>query len=51
MNENKISNVKELLYDATNDEVKRAIIQMQDQEILYVYSYNYNWDKGFDIPQ
>ena len=51
MNKNKISNVKELLYDATNDEVKRAIIQMQDQEILYVYSYNYNWDKGFDIPQ
>ncbi len=51
IDENKISNVKSLLYDADNDEVKRAIFQTEDQEILYVYSYNYNWDNGFDIPQ
>jgi len=51
MNENKISNVKALLYDSSNDEVKRAIFQTEDQEILYVYAYNYNWDNGFDIPQ
>lgn len=51
MDEKKVSNVKALLYDADNDEVKTAIFQTEDQEILYVYTYNYNWDNGFDIPQ
>ena len=51
MDENKISNIRTLLYDATNDEVKRIIFQIEDQEILYVYAYNYDWDNGFDIPQ
>ena len=51
MDENKISSIKALLYDTDNDEVKRTIFQTDDQEILYVYAYNYNWDNGFDIPQ
>lgn len=51
MDENKISNVKALLYNADNDEVKRTIFHTEDQETLYVYAYNYNWDNGFDIPQ
>ena len=53
MDENKIVNVKALLYDADTDEVKRIISQTEDQEILYVYAYNYNWDnagrKTFEI--
>lgn len=51
MDANKISNVKALLYNADNDEVKRTIFHTEDQETLYVYAYNYNWDNGFDIPQ
>jgi hypothetical protein len=51
MDENKIVSVKALLYDADTDEIKRIISQTEDQEILYVYAYNYNWDHGFDIPQ
>ncbi len=51
MDENNIVNVKALLYDADTDEVKRIISQTEEQEILYVYAYNYNWDNGFDIPQ
>ena len=51
MEENKISNIKTLLYDSSNDEVKTIISQTEDQEILYVYAYNYNWDNGFEIPQ
>ena len=51
MDENKISSVKALLYDTDNGEVKRTIFQTEDQEILYVYAYNYNWDNGFDILQ
>ena len=38
MDENKIVNVKALLYDADTDEVKRIISQTEDQEILYVYA-------------
>ena len=51
MDENKIVSVKALLYDAETDEIKRIISQTEDQEILYVYAYNYNWDNGYDIPQ
>ena len=51
MDENKIANVKALLYDDDTDKRKRIISQTEDQEILYVYVYNYNWDNGFDIPQ
>lgn len=51
MGKNKFSDVEALLYDATNDKVKRFISQNKDQDILYVYAYNYNWDDGFDIPQ
>lgn len=45
MDENKISKIKRLLYDTDNDEVKGIIFQAEDQEVLYVYTYNYNWDK------
>lgn len=51
MNENKILKVKSLLYNVDIDETKEAIFQIQDQEILYMYTYNYNWDNGFVIPQ
>ncbi len=51
MDESKILSVKTLLNDSDNDEVKRTIFETEDQEILYVYAYNYNWDNGFDIPQ
>ena len=29
----------------------KKISKIQDNEILYVYAYNYNWDDGFEIPQ
>lgn len=51
MEENKISNIKALLYESSNAEVKTIISQTKDREILYVYTYNYNWDNGFEIPQ
>ena len=51
MDENKISSVKALLYDTDNDALIRAIYQIEDPEILYIYAYNYNWDNGFEIPQ
>lgn len=51
MDENKILIVKTLLYEADSDDVKKTILQIKDQEILYAYAYNYNWDNGFDIPK
>ena len=51
MCEDKIANVKMLLYDYSKDEVKKIISQTKDPEILYMYMYNYNWDNGFEIPQ
>ena len=38
-----------MIYDSDNDEVKRIIVQTENQDMLYVYAYNYNWDNGFDI--
>ena len=43
--------VQNLVYDSANDEVKTTISHTEDQEVLYVYAYNYNWDNGFEIPQ
>lgn len=51
MEKNSISKVTALLYDTPKEEIKRVLSQTEDQEILYRYAYNYNWDDGFEIPQ
>ena len=52
METDQIEKVKSLLYDEyTEDEIQAMVSQIDDQEVLYVYTYNYNWDNGFEIPQ
>lgn len=51
MAQDSISKVKALLYDTEKGRVKRILSQTEDQEILYLYVCNYNWDDGFEIPQ
>jgi len=51
IDEKKISFIKSLLYDYTNDEVQIAISQVDDPNVIYIYAYNYNWDNGFKIPE
>lgn len=52
MEADKISKVESLLYDEYTDaEIQAMVSGIEDQEILYVYTYNYNWDDGFEIPQ
>lgn len=52
MDADQIEKVKSLLYDEyTDDEIQAIVSQIDDQEVLYVYTYNYNWDNGFEIPQ
>ena len=51
MDTHEILYLKELLYDRGSHDVQMAISQIKDQEMLYAFAYNYNWDNGFDIPQ
>lgn len=52
MEANQLAKVKSLLYDEyTDDEVRAIVSQIDDREVLYVYTYNYNWDNGYEIPQ
>lgn len=51
MEEDKILKVKSLLYDSVKEEVQTTLSQIKEEDILYVYAYNYNWDNGFEIPQ
>ncbi len=47
MNKQIITN---LIYNASEDEVKHYLQSCTDKEDLYLYSFNYNWEAGFDIP-
>ena len=52
MEADQIEKVKSLLHDEyTEDEIQAIVSQIDDHEVLYVYTYNYNWDNGFEIPQ
>ena len=39
-----------LLYNASEAEIKRYLGACTDKEELYVYAFNYNWEGGFNIP-
>ena len=47
MNKQKITN---LIYNASENEVKGYLRSCTDKEDLYLYAFNYNWKSGFDIP-
>ena len=51
MEKGKILELRTLLYDSTDAEIKDTISRMEDQEVIYVFTYNYNWDNGFEIPK
>lgn len=47
-------NKKTIAQHLYNDNVSQAIKYVQnisDEETLFVYTYNYNWDDGFEIPK
>ncbi len=47
MNKQIITN---LIYNASEDDVKRYLQSCKDEEALYLYAFNYNWEGGFEIP-
>ena len=42
--------IERLLYDAPISEVTDYLLNCRDNEELYVYAFNYNWENGFEIP-
>ena len=45
-----INEIKKHLYNDSLESAKKYITSVKDEETLYVYTNNYNWDNGFDIP-
>lgn len=48
MNDKQI--IQEMIYSSTENEVLQMLETINDETILHVYAYNYNWDDGFKIP-
>ena len=42
--------IKSHIYNDTNEKAIEYISSVNDEETLYIYSNNYNWDNGFQIP-
>ena len=48
---NEFENIQDILYnDASIEEIKKKIEELDNPQDIYVLSYNYNWDDGFEIP-
>ena len=45
-----INEIKQHLYKDNTDEAINYINAISDEETLYTYANNYNWDNGFKIP-
>ena len=43
--------IADLIYNASETEVANYLTGCTDQEDLYIYAFNYNWEGGFDIPK
>ena len=41
----------EHLYNDTNPQAVQFVESIDDEESLFTYASEYNWDNGFDVPQ
>lgn len=39
------------IYNDSNDQAIKYVQSISDEETLFVYTYNYNWDNGFEVPK
>lgn len=39
------------LYNDNGSQAIKYVQNISDEETLFVYAYNYNWDDGFEIPK
>ena len=42
--------LEQLLYEDDNEKILKKIKEIDDEKTLFVFSYNYNWNNGFQIP-
>lgn len=45
-----INEIKNHLYNDSEESALKYVKSISDEETLYVYANNYNWDNGFEIP-
>lgn len=46
-----INNIlKDLLYEENKSVILEKLSEITSTEVLYNYTYNYNWDDGFECP-
>ena len=43
--------IMEHLYNDTKTQAVKFVEGLEDEESLFVYASEYNWDNGFDVPQ
>lgn len=44
------SEIKKHLYNDSTESALKYVDSIKDEETLFVYANNYNWDNGFEIP-
>ena len=44
------STISKHLYNDSVSQAVNYVSNIEDEETLFVYAYNYNWDNGFDVP-
>ena len=42
--------ISDLIYEEDSQKVKDFLVKCDDEEELYVFAFNYNWEDGFEIP-
>ena len=46
-----INEIKKHLYNDSAEAATKYVNSINDEETLFVYANNYNWDNGFEIPK
>jgi len=45
------STLSDHIYNGTVPQAIKFVESIPDEETLFVYAYNYNWDNGFNVPE
>jgi hypothetical protein len=43
--------ISDHLYNDSVSQAVKYVNTIKDEESLFIYAYNYNWDNGFDVPK
>lgn len=51
MNTKDKNSIYQMLYEKSSEEVLDELYTIDNNEVLNIFMYNYNWDNGFEIPK